>query len=223
MRTTVKSPNPARSRRSGEHSSFPHFSFTRTPHSLAQQSSPRLRQAGRSGPMVLSGATCRNRIPRSSPRNRLVSLLLIGVSGIGCLGLAVLFGNCGIILLPAAVAAKPVAMASEGISESIEHAKGPIPEAVWNSDGLWYRSDDHPPTYLPKGYSRERSLGPSAGSWMVDERDGKRLFIPKGGVGDIPEGTFRSVARYATRWQPRDKEMGSPMSEITLERLIMGQ
>lgn len=163
--------------------------------------------------MMLSG---------SHPRSRFVSLLLIGLSGFGCLGLAVLFGNCGIILLPFAVAGKPVAMASERVAESVEHAQGPIPEAVWNSDGLWYRSDDNPPTYLPKGYSRARSLEAGAGSWMVDERDGKRLFIPKGGVGYIPEGTFRSVARYATRWKPRDKEMGSLTSEFELKHLLMG-
>lgn len=160
---------------------------------------------------------------RKYPTIRLVSLLLIGVSGTGCLGLAVLFANCGIFTVPLAVAGKPVVMASERLSESIEHAKGPIPEADWNHDKLWYRIADAPPTYLPKGYSRGRSLGPNAGSWMVDKRDGKRIFIPKGGVGDIPEGTYRSVARYATQWQPHDKAMGSPSAdELTLKTLILG-
>jgi hypothetical protein len=154
---------------------------------------------------------------------RLVSLLLVGISGIGCLGLAILFANCGIVTVPLAVAAKPIAIASEGVSESIEHSKGPIPETVWNEDKLWYRVADSPPTYLPQGYSRDRSLGPSAGSWMVDERDGKRLFIPKGGVGDIPEGTFRSVARYATQWKPRDKSLGKfDGDDLTIETLILG-
>ena len=41
-------------------------------------------------------------------------------------------------------------------------------------------------------------------------------------VGDIPEGTYRSVARYATQWQPRDKSMGSLSDELTLKTLIMG-
>jgi hypothetical protein len=161
---------------------------------------------------------------RKFPPMRLVSLLLIGLSGTGCLGLAILFANCGIIVAPIAVAGKPVVMASDKLSESIEHAKGPLPEADWNHDKLWYRIADAPPTYVPKGYSRDRSLGPSAGMWMVDKRDAKRLFIPKGGVGEVPEGTYRSVARYATQWKPHyDKAMGSlSADELTLESLILG-
>jgi hypothetical protein len=145
----------------------------------------------------------------------------MGLLGIGCLGLAILFGNCGILTIPASVAMNPVIMASDMASEAVEHAKGPIPESEWNKDNLWYRVSDAPPSYLPKGFSRGRSTGPYAGTWMVDERDGKRLFIPKGGLGDIPEGTFQSVAQYATQWRPRSNSMEGKL-EITPETLLMG-
>jgi hypothetical protein len=75
-----------------------------------------------------------------------VSLWFLLTSGTGCLALALVFGNCGIIMAPALPVVAAAAMATDGISQSVEYAKGPIPETQWNHDGLWRRVSDNPPT-----------------------------------------------------------------------------
>ena len=119
--------------------------------------------------------------------------LLFG-TGTASLLLAVVFANCA---APVFIAGQAVGV----VATSRERSKGPEPESKWNDLGIWYRVSDDPPTYLPKGYGRHQPRGDSDGTWVVDARDGKRLFVPRGGVGDLPEGTLLADARLATEWQ----------------------
>jgi hypothetical protein len=71
------------------------------------------------------------------------------------------------------------------VQESNERRKGPIPESEWNRNHLWYRVSNQPQIFLPKGYGRHLPRTEQAGTWVIDERDGKRLFVPKEGVDGI--------------------------------------
>ena len=72
----------------------------------------------------------------------------------------------------------------------------PVPERVWNGERTWKRVHDRPPTYVPFGYRGPIS---ERGEWLTDERDGKRLLVPPGGVDGMPESVLRAEAWKATR------------------------
>lgn len=61
-------------------------------------------------------------------------------------------------------------------------SKSPDPELTWNKAGRWRRISEAPPTYIPKSYSLNAPRTSVTGNWVVDQRDGKRLFVPKGDV-----------------------------------------
>ena len=85
---------------------------------------------------------------------------------------------------------------SRATADLVKGGKKPVPEAAWNSERTWKRIADQPPTYVPylfKGSPNE------SGEWIEDERDGKRLFIPAGGVDGFSEAVLRAEARKATR------------------------
>lgn len=132
---------------------------------------------------------------------RQTTWVFLGLLGFGCLSLAIVFGNCGI---PAIAVYKPVEAISNQVVRTNEQRHGPAPESEWNREKLWVRISDSPPCYLPRGYPRSHSTGPGDGSWMIDERDGKRLFIPKGGADGFPEAVLRAEARVATHWKIRE-------------------
>lgn len=79
-----------------------------------------------------------------------------------------------------------------------EYRKGPRPESQWNGVGLWHKVSSSPPTYLPVGYGQSQPRTDRAGSWVVDDRDGKRFFVPHRGAGGVSQAVLKTEARKAT-------------------------
>lgn len=149
-----------------------------------------------------------------SPTRRLLLMSrVILLAGMGCLVLALVFANCGVVLLPITVPATAVV---RKVEEGNEHRKGPSPESEWNRIGIWYRVSDHPLTYLPKGYGRNLPRTEQAGTWVVDQRDGKRLFVPNGGADGFSSRVLLAEAKRATDWEVRRS------LKITPETLVTG-
>ena len=82
-----------------------------------------------------------------------------------------------------------------------ERKAGPQPESEWNKTRLWRKVGDSPATYIPRAYSVTASRSASAGRWIVDVRDGKRLFVPRTSVGGLTPGVLEGEALNATNWQ----------------------
>ncbi len=112
--------------------------------------------------------------------------LLLGLGGLN-LAVCVIFPNCG-LLGPVDVpigdskvlnnlSKGPCGGLSETLSRTIRRNSTPKPEWEWNELGLWKKTQSDPATYVPKGYASSPQDGPR-GKWLVDERDGKRLFVP---------------------------------------------
>jgi hypothetical protein len=85
-----------------------------------------------------------------------------------------------------------------------------LPETEWNRKGLWQRVADEPPTYIPTGYSASSPRTETEGTWIVDERDNKRLFVPNEKVGIHTPGVMIGEAKKVTTWTPRDYTTTSP-------------
>jgi len=98
---------------------------------------------------------------------------------------AVLVAGCGTM--------RKVSKATTGLVTGDREAPH---ESAWNSERTWKKISDNPPTYAPYNYSGAVDSG---GEWLTDERDGKRLFIPVGGVDGIPASVLRAEAWKATR------------------------
>ncbi len=71
--------------------------------------------------------------------------------------------------------------------------------------------------YLPNGYGRHLPRTEHAGTWVIDQRDGKKLFVPKAGVDGITYRVLLADAKSATNWQAR------PSLKITPQSLISGE
>ena len=110
-----------------------------------------------------------------STRMRVFAVLLS--SGVLALG-TIVYSGCQVLLLPAA----PVVIVADKLAEQRQRAgrrRLPVvPESEWNLHGLWERVGSAPATYIPKGYGRNSPRGEGAGTSFVDQRDGKRLFVP---------------------------------------------
>ena len=72
----------------------------------------------------------------------------------------------------------------------------PAPESQWNSERTWRKVGENPPTYAPHNFTGRLGQG---GEWMTDDRDGKRFFVPAGGVDGIPESVLRAEAWKAIK------------------------
>lgn len=83
-----------------------------------------------------------------------------------------------------------------------KRGRGPAPESEWNALGIWRCVADQPATYIPKDYPASAPRGETQGSWIVDKRDGKRLFVPKVKVGDLELGVLMGEARKVSQWSP---------------------
>lgn len=82
------------------------------------------------------------------------------------------------------------------------------PEHVWNAVGTWKRVADQPPTYVPAGMPAGTPRTSAHGEWFHDERDGKRLFVPKGGVPGLSEAVLRKDAiKNTTRFKATPREV----------------
>jgi hypothetical protein len=84
-----------------------------------------------------------------------------------------------------------------------EKQRGPAPEAEWNAKGVWQRVADNPATYIPKDYPASAPRGTAEGTWVIDQRDGKRLFVPRAPVGGYPPAVLLGDAKKVTNWQAR--------------------
>lgn len=134
-------------------------------------------------------------------RPRSLALAVIGLAGTGCLALAIFFSSCGVAYL----ASGPIKLAGRKLDEAVEHGKGPVPEAEWNESGVWRRISNDPPTYLPIGYRTSLPRDERAGVWVLDQRDGKRLFVPNEGVGGYSHNVLMAEAHAATNWRFRSR------------------
>jgi hypothetical protein len=94
---------------------------------------------------------------------------------------------------------------------SISCATRPKSAADWNSLKIWQQVANHPPTYVPTGYGVGQSRTDRDGTWFTDQRDGKRLFVPKQAVRGLEPGVLTGEAKKATgydgkpRLSPREK------------------
>ncbi len=112
-----------------------------------------------------------------------------------------------------------------------ERKAGPQPESEWNKTRLWRKVGDSPATYIPRAYAVTASRGDSAGKWIVDQRDGKRLFVPHTSVGGLTPGVLEGEALNATNWQygyfrPASRAAGNgtlPALRKLPEPIIRGQ
>lgn len=112
--------------------------------------------------------------------------VLLGL-GLTNLGVCVIFPNCGLLgpmdvpIGDSKVLNKlskgPGGALSESLSRTIKRNSTPKPEWEWNGLGLWKKTQSDPALYVPKGYASSPQDGPH-GKWLVDDRDGKRLFVP---------------------------------------------
>jgi hypothetical protein len=80
-------------------------------------------------------------------------------------------------------------------ADLVTRGKDPDPESVWNRERTWKRISDNPPSYIPYNYTGALE---GTGEWITDQRDGKRLFVPSGGVEGFPESVLRAEAAKAT-------------------------
>lgn len=134
------------------------------------------------GPVGLSQATARK------------ALGLLLVSGSACLVLAIVFGNCAL--------STPDRSRSGRID-----APNPAKTKVrwdWNKAGWWAPLSGRSSDFVPRGYGTRRPPSERAGYWVRDERDGKRLFVPKGGFDGISERVWKSEADKACTWRFSD-------------------
>jgi hypothetical protein len=93
---------------------------------------------------------------------------------------------------------------SEMARSAAERRRGPRPESEWNTFGIWRRIANNPATYIPRDYSVSAPRGKADGSWVVDVRDGKRLFVPNKKVGDYESSVLMGEAKKITNWQARE-------------------
>lgn len=122
-------------------------------------------------------------------------------------GICVVFPNCGLlgpVDVPVGdskvmnrISKGPGSSLDEAISTTIRHHSTPKPESEWNEMGLWRKVGSAPATYVPKGYVSSPQDGPS-GRWLIDERDGKRLFVPAASHLGYSHQVWESEARKIT-------------------------
>lgn len=128
--------------------------------------------------------------------------VVVWVSGLGLLGLSIVFCGCAAPFLSPVLAFEEI---GSGIQSVSERRAGPLAESEWNRARIWYRIDEDPATYLPVGYSKHQSRGESEGVWVVDERDGKRFFIPAVGVEGYKRNLLFAEATKVTNWSPKPR------------------
>jgi hypothetical protein len=92
---------------------------------------------------------------------------------------------------------------AEAARGSAEKRRGPAPESEWNAKGVWQRVSTNPATYIPNGYPATAPRDAGAGIWVIDQRDGKRLFVPKIAVSGYQPAVLLNDAKKVTHWSPR--------------------
>jgi len=98
----------------------------------------------------------------------------------------------------------------EAVRAAGDRRAGPEPESVWNRCGFWQRVGHEPPTYIPAGYAKSAPRTVKHGVWVVDQRDGKRLFVPLTPVDGKSPGVWKGEAAKITNWPARDITSTAP-------------
>jgi hypothetical protein len=80
---------------------------------------------------------------------------------------------------------------------------GPKPDPDWNGLHIWQQVATPPPTYVPTGYGTDRPRTDRDGTWFTDQRDGKRLFVPKQAVRGWEPGVLAGEAKKVTGYDSR--------------------
>ncbi len=132
--------------------------------------------------------------------------LLLGL-GLLNLGVCVIFPNCGLLApldVPIGdsavlnrISKGPGSSLSQSLGKTIKRHSSPKPEWEWNELGLWKKTQSDPATYIPKSYASPPQDGPR-GKWLVDVRDGKRLFVPATSHLGYSHQIWESEARKIT-------------------------
>lgn len=79
------------------------------------------------------------------------------------------------------------------------------PDADWNSLHLWHQVATQPPTYVPTGYGPDRPRTDRDGTWFTDQRNGKRLFVPKQAVRGWEPGVLAGEAKKVTGYDSKPR------------------
>lgn len=77
--------------------------------------------------------------------------------------------------------------------------------ADWNSLKVWQQVASNPPTYVPTGYGASQPRTDRDGTWFTDERDGKRIFVPKTAVRGLEPGVLTGEAKKATGYDGKPR------------------
>ncbi len=98
------------------------------------------------------------------------------------------------------------------------------PDAEWNQLGIWHRVGDKPQTYVPTGYAASAPRTDREGSWFIDQRDGKKFFVPNEKVSRWEPGVLTGEAKKITdtRVKKSPKTFRTAMEDgasVALERL----
>ena len=117
------------------------------------------------------------------------------VTTLTCLCLPLLAPSC---LVPAStnelLEAKAIAQGMKEIARHVREKKHAPPESEWNGARIWTRVAAQPATYIPTGYPTRAPRSAAHGEWIEDARDGKRFFVPKGGIDGLNEAVIRKDA-----------------------------
>lgn len=72
------------------------------------------------------------------------------------------------------------------------------PESQWNALRIWKKASDSPLVYIPSDYPVTAPRSESSGSFFLDKRDGKRLFVPHQFDGSFSPAVLRGEAKKLT-------------------------
>jgi hypothetical protein len=122
---------------------------------------------------------------------------LVSLAGLLAAG-AILYAGC---VSPQTTVEGPVSRSLKRMRAESDLRKPAPPEEEWNAAALWVRVGSGPAAYIPRGYGRNLPRNEAWGKWYADARDGKRLFVPHGGAGEVPEGVLRGEAIKVTLWR----------------------
>lgn len=86
------------------------------------------------------------------------------------------------------------------------------PDAAWNSLKIWHQVASNPPTYVPAGYGATQPRTDHDGTWFMDKRDGKRVFVPNQPMRHWEHGVLLGEAKKVTGYD--DKPRLSPGQKI---------
>ena len=124
------------------------------------------------------------------------AVMLMAVVNTGC---TALWAGGALLSAPLEVVVIPIGKLSEIEQRAMRRKQPPEPESVWNHPGywnspMWRRIGSAPASYVPRGMETATLANVRDGTWHVDTRDGKRLFVPNTGVDGLTPKDHRRRA-----------------------------